>query len=74
MTLFLPVFQTDLFPITVLRVFAIDAVQLQVSGRFGELHIAPAMCMALPEIVADCGLVNQRKMVPSVLLPLMRVP
>ena len=68
------VFQTDLSPITVLRVFTLEAVQLQISGSFSELHIDPAMRMAFPEIVADCRLVNEMKMIPSIMLPLMRVP
>ena len=73
MTLFFLVFQTDLSPITVLLVFAIDAVQFQVSRCFSELHIDPAMSMAFSEIVADCRLVNEIEMVPSIMLPLVRV-
>ena len=53
--------------------FAVDAVQLQVSGHFSELHIDPAMRMAFAEIVADCRLVNEMEMGPSIVLPLMGV-
>ena len=66
-------FQTDLRPITKLRVFGVDAVQLQVSGYFSELQIDPAMRMAFSEIVTDCRLVDEMEMVPSIILPLMRV-
>ena len=72
-TLFLLVFQTDLSPITVLLVFAVDAVQLELSGCFSELHIDPAMRMAFSKIVTDGRLVNEMEMVPSIVLPLMRV-
>ena len=47
----LVVFQTDLSAITVLFVFAINAVQLELSGCFSELHIDPAMRMAFTKIV-----------------------
>ena len=56
-----------------LFVFAVDAVQLQISGIFGKLHIDPAMCMAFSKIVTDCRLVNEMEMVLPIILPLMRV-
>ena len=54
-------------------VLRVDAVQLEVSGRFSERHIDPAMRMAFAKIVADCGLVDEMEMVELIILPLMRV-
>ena len=73
MILCLLVFEDDLSPITVLCVFSVDAVQLQVSESFSEFHIDPAMGKAFSEIVADCRLVNEMEMIPLIMLPLMRV-
>ena len=59
--------------VTVLLVFGVDAVQLQVGGLFGQLHVNPAVGMAFAEIVADCRLADEMEMVPSVILPLVSV-
>ena len=56
-----------------LSVFGIDAVQLQVSGSFAELHVDPAMRVAFAEIIADSRLVNKMKVAPLIMLPLMGV-
>ena len=56
-----------------MRVFAVDAAQLQISGCVRELHIEPAMGMAFAKVVADGGLVDQMKVIHLVMLPLMRV-
>ena len=67
MTLFLLVFQTDLSPITVLLVFSVDAVQLQLSRCLSEPHIDPPMRETFSKIVTDCWLVNEMQMSPSIM-------
>ena len=56
-----------------LLVFVINTVQLQLGGCFSELHVDPAMGMAFAKVIADCGLVDQMKVIHLVMLPLMGV-
>ena len=63
--------QTYSSPITMLRVFFIEAMQRQLSGSFFEFHVNPAVGMTFPEIVADCRLVNELEVALSIILPFM---
>ena len=56
-----------------LLVFSVDAVQLQVSGRFSKLHVDPTMGMAFAKIVTDRRLVDEMKVVALIMLPFMRM-
>ena len=56
-----------------LLMLGVDALQLELSSCFTELHIDPAMRMAFAKIVADGWLVNEMEMLPSIILPLMGV-
>jgi hypothetical protein len=51
----------------------IDAVQLQESGLFGELHINPTMGMTFSKIVTDRWLSNYLDKALFAMLPIMGV-
>ena len=51
----------------------VNTVQLQLGGCFSELHVDPAMGMAFAKVIADCGLIDQMKVIHLVMLPLMGV-
>ena len=59
--------------VTVLLMFGIDAVQLQESGLFGQLHIHPTMGMALSKIITDRWLTNYLNSALFGMLPIMGV-
>lgn len=54
-----------------LLMLGVDALQLELSSCFTELHVDPAMGMAFAKIIADGWLVNKMEMVTSSILPLM---
>lgn len=54
-----------------LLMLGVDALQLELSSCFTELHVDPAMGMAFAKIVADGWLVNKMEMLTSIILPLM---
>ena len=56
-----------------LLVLAVNTVQLQLGRCFSELHVEPAMGMAFAKVIADCGLIDQMKVIHLVILPLMCV-
>ena len=56
-----------------LLMLGVDALQLELSSCFTELHVDPAMGMAFAKIVADGWLVNEMEMIPLIILPLMGV-
>ena len=56
-----------------LLVLVVNTVQLQLGGCFSELHVDPAMGMAYAKVIADCGLIDQMKVIHLVMLPLMGV-
>ena len=65
--------QADLSAFSMLRMLQVYAVQLQVGGCFGELHINPTVGLAFSEVITYGRLVDEMEMTSTILLPFMGV-